>query len=199
MPASLCILRGFAGGRSNSWLSYTAVSNVYESGTRRATGAGSVTNRVTNRATGTNRHHGNTQSEVGRGGSGAPVSRRCKVVLMIGPERDNFGEFGGLRHGNRTGDPSQAPRCGAKTRNGQKCRAPAMRSPKTGRYTRCRMHGGASTGPQTAEGLERCRKARWLHGRRSADAISTRRKQASANRAVYTELRRLERLLRSSI
>jgi hypothetical protein len=29
---------------------------------------------------------------------------------------------------------------------------------------RCRMHGGASTGPRTAEGLARSRRARWKHG-----------------------------------
>jgi hypothetical protein len=32
------------------------------------------------------------------------------------------------------------------------------------------MHGGASTGPRTPEGLERCRRARWKHGRYSASA-----------------------------
>ena len=31
--------------------------------------------------------------------------------------------------------------------------------------TRCRNHGGLSTGPRTPEGLERCRKANWKHGR----------------------------------
>jgi hypothetical protein len=31
------------------------------------------------------------------------------------------------------------------------------------------MHGGASTGPRTAEGLERIRKARTTHGRRTAE------------------------------
>jgi hypothetical protein len=34
---------------------------------------------------------------------------------------------------------------------------------KTGNYTRCRLHGGASTGPRATEGLERCRRARWQH------------------------------------
>jgi hypothetical protein len=38
---------------------------------------------------------------------------------------------GRLRYGNPIGDPSTAPRCAAKTRNGIKCRAPAMRNPKT--------------------------------------------------------------------
>ena len=61
---------------------------------------------------------------------------------------------GRLLHGNPGGDPSKAPRCGAKTRRGTPCNAPAMRSTKMGNYTRCRLHGGASTGPRTAAGLE---------------------------------------------
>ena len=43
------------------------------------------------------------------------------------------------------------------------------------RYTRCRLHGGASTGPRTAEGLERCRKANWKHGEFSAEQKASRR------------------------
>lgn len=34
-----------------------------------------------------------------------------------------------------------SPRCGAKTRKGKSCQAPAMEN------GRCRMHGGKSTGP----------------------------------------------------
>jgi hypothetical protein len=34
---------------------------------------------------------------------------------------------------------------------------------------RCRMHGGGGTGPRTAEGLERIRKARTTHGVRTAE------------------------------
>ena len=56
-----------------------------------------------------------------------------------------------------------SPRCGARTRAGVPCKAPAMPA------GRCRMHGGASTGPRTAEGLERVRKARTTHGMRSAE------------------------------
>jgi hypothetical protein len=61
----------------------------------------------------------------------------------------------------RRGNPnlSLAPRCGARTRSGCPCRAPAVR----GRQ-RCRMHGGRSTGPRTAEGLARMRAARTIHG-----------------------------------
>jgi hypothetical protein len=37
---------------------------------------------------------------------------------------------------------------------------------------RCRMHGGASTGPRTPEGLARSRRARWKHGLYSAEALA---------------------------
>jgi hypothetical protein len=86
---------------------------------------------------------------------------------------------GRLLHGNPSGDPSTAPRCGAKTRKGTACNAPAMRSAKTGKYTRCRMHGGASTGPRTAEGPEHCRQARWKDGQRSAAAAAERKQRAA--------------------
>ena len=46
----------------------------------------------------------------------------------------------------------KAPRCGAKTRRGTPCQASAVWSPKTKRYTRCRNHGGCSTGPRMPEG-----------------------------------------------
>jgi hypothetical protein len=70
---------------------------------------------------------------------------------------------GWLKNGNRPGDFTTAARCGAKTRQGTPCRAPGMRN------GRCRLHGGASTGPRTAEGLERCRRARLKHGWYSAE------------------------------
>ena len=54
---------------------------------------------------------------------------------------------GELRNGNPPGDFSKAPRCGAKNRRGSPCRCPAMRN------GRCRLHGGLSTGPTTAEGV----------------------------------------------
>ena len=59
------------------------------------------------------------------------------------------------------------PRCGARTRAGTPCRSPAMPN------GRCRMHGGASTGPRTAAGLARIRRpARCMGcmGRRCGDA-----------------------------
>jgi hypothetical protein len=67
----------------------------------------------------------------------------------------------------RRGNPNLAlaPRCGARTRAGCRCRAPAIRA-----KLRCRMHGGRSTGPRTEEGLARLRAARTVHGHYSGDA-----------------------------
>ena len=60
-------------------------------------------------------------------------------------------------------------RCGARTRSGLACKGPAMRN------GRCRMHGGTSTGPRTAEGLARIRKARTRTGLYSGEMIEMRR------------------------
>ncbi len=43
------------------------------------------------------------------------------------------------------------------------------------RNGRCRMHGGASTGPRTVAGLERMRTAKMVHGGRSRETIEFRR------------------------
>ena len=74
-----------------------------------------------------------------------------------------------LKNGNPQGNPMNAPHCGAKTRKGTPCKAPAMAN------GRCRMHGGKSTGPRTPEGLERSRKANWKHGFYSAKSIADRK------------------------
>jgi hypothetical protein len=44
--------------------------------------------------------------------------------------------------------------CGARTRKGAPCRAKALPG-----KTRCKFHGGASTGPRTPEGRERISEA----------------------------------------
>ena len=43
-----------------------------------------------------------------------------------------------MNHARDTGPMQASPRCGAQTRNGDTCRAPALRG-----KGRCRMHGGA--------------------------------------------------------
>ena len=92
-----------------------------------------------------------------------------------------------------SGDPSVSPRCGAKTRSGALCRAPAMWSKRTGRYTKCRLHGGASTGPKTAAGLEKCRRTNRKHGQYSAAAIAERRKLRAEIRELIFEMRLVQR------
>src|SRR5215207_3288739 len=74
-----------------------------------------------------------------------------------------------------------SPRCGARRRDGQPCRAPAMPN------GRCRMHGGPSTGPRTPEGLERSRRSNWKHGYYSAKEKRVRREA----RQQYRLLRQL--------
>jgi len=51
----------------------------------------------------------------------------------------------------------------------------------------CRMHGGASTGPVTVEGLKRSIRARWIHGGRSREV----RELLATNRRRWRELRAL--------
>ncbi len=66
-----------------------------------------------------------------------------------------------------SGDPvtpkRERPKCGARTRAGGRCKAPATWDyerdrPRSGR---CRMHGGLATGPRTPEGLQRTLTALW--------------------------------------
>ena len=73
------------------------------------------------------------------------------------------------------------PRCGAMTRNRQSCRGPAMPN------GRCRMHGGAATGPRSDDGRKRLSDARMRHGRYSAEMLELRR--------IIAEDMRLTRLL----
>jgi len=51
------------------------------------------------------------------------------------------------------------------------------------------MHGGKSTGPRTAEGIERIRASRTKHGRYSAASIARRRAARPAVRAFRELLR----------
>jgi hypothetical protein len=63
---------------------------------------------------------------------------------------------------------SEWPACAAQTRAGTPCKARPMRDPSRPRRPvpsmRCRLHGGASTGPRTSEGRQRIAEAqrrRW--------------------------------------
>lgn len=81
------------------------------------------------------------------------------------PRDSNPYPLGWLKNGNPPGDLAKAQRCNARSkRTGKPCRQPAMANSK------CRLHGGLSTGPRTSEGLARSRKANWKHGEYSQDA-----------------------------
>jgi hypothetical protein len=93
---------------------------------------------------------------------------------------------GWLKNGNPQGNPASTSRCGARTRKGTPCSCPAVRGKQ-----RCRMHGGLSTGPRTAAGLARSKRAHWKHGRFSAEA----RQETAHFRELLRECRELEALL----
>lgn len=67
-------------------------------------------------------------------------------------------------HIRNVGPMMESPRCGARTRSGEPCRAPATRGNK-----RCRMHGGAK-GSGAPKGNQNALK----HGAYSADFMTER-------------------------
>ena len=74
-------------------------------------------------------------------------------------------------------------RCNAKSkRTGERCKAPSVRG-----KSKCRTHGGASTGPRTAEGRARCAAAKRTHGTDS-------RAMRTERRVTLAELQELEAL-----
>jgi hypothetical protein len=77
--------------------------------------------------------------------------------------------------------------CLAKTRSGGACQLTG--NPRNGR---CYLHGGASTGPKTAEGRARIAAAQFKHGNRSKASIAAQRARAARGRAIRAELATLE-------
>src|SRR5215469_4774733 len=69
-------------------------------------------------------------------------------------------------HRRKTGPMLASPRCGAKTRSGQACMAPAVSG-----KTRCRMHGGAA-----GSGAPRRNKNAVTHGFYTREAKAERQK-----------------------
>ena len=84
-------------------------------------------------------------------------------------------------------------RCGAKTRRGTACQRPANQ--KNGR---CRLHGGASTGPRTEDGRARISAANLRHGRFTKGKLVKQRASAAKGREIRKELRQMERDLIAS-
>ena len=87
-------------------------------------------------------------------------------------------------HATRFGPDWPGRRCDAKTRAGGACQNPAI-----GGRTRCKLHGGKSTGPTTVKGQEKVRMASLRHGRRSHARVEK-------VKALTAELRRLSNQLK---
>jgi hypothetical protein len=79
----------------------------------------------------------------------------------------------------RFGPDWPGKRCLAKTRRGTPCQKAALKG-----KTRCRLHGGLSTGSRTAEGKARSIAAHTKHGRRSKAHVAQ-------VKAINAELRRI--------
>ena len=90
----------------------------------------------------------------------------------------------------RFGSNWPGERCGAKTRKGTPCQRPANK--KNGR---CRLHGGASSGPRTEVGRARISAANLRHGKYTKDKLEKRRENAARGREIRRELRQMEREL----
>ena len=82
-------------------------------------------------------------------------------------------------HATRFGADWPGRRCGAKTRAGGACQNPAIKG-----RSRCKLHGGRSTGPRTPEGKARAAAAHTKHGRRSKAHVEK-------VKAINAELRRI--------
>ena len=91
----------------------------------------------------------------------------------------NHAEFLEAGIATRFGPNWPGKRCLAKTRQGTPCQKAALKG-----KTRCRLHGGLSTGPRTPEGKIRVAAAHTKHGRRS-------RAHVARVKAINAELRRV--------
>jgi hypothetical protein len=87
--------------------------------------------------------------------------------------------------GTRLGPSWPGQRCLAKTRQGTPCQNPVVTD-----RNRCRMHGGKSTGPRTAEGKARVAAANTKHGRRSKAHVAKVRYINAELRWITYELKR---------
>ena len=82
-------------------------------------------------------------------------------------------------------------RCGAKTRRGTPCQRPANK-----RNGRCRLHGGASSGPRTEQGRAKIAAANTTTGQHTRAMIAKRREDAKIAKELRDRLRVIEQNLR---
>ena len=82
-------------------------------------------------------------------------------------------------------------RCGAKTSRGTACLRPANK-----RNGRCRLHGGHSSGPKTAEGRAKIAAANTTTGQHTRAMIARRKEDAKIAKGLRDRLRLAEHNLR---
>ena len=87
----------------------------------------------------------------------------------------------------RFGDQWKGVRCGARTRSGTVCQRPAYK-----RNGKCHLHGGASTGPSTKDGIARIKAANTTHGRTTKEKLALAKQNAQYGRECRAELLELE-------
>ena len=92
----------------------------------------------------------------------------------------------------RFGPDWPGQRCGAKTRRGTACRRPASK-----RNGRCRLHGGRSTGPKSAEGRAKIAAANTTTGQHTKAMIARRREDAKIAKGLRDRLRVIEQNLKA--
>ena len=78
--------------------------------------------------------------------------------------------------------------CTATTRTGGSCQNHPVRG-----KMRCRMHGGTSTGPRTAEGRERIAAVHFKHGKRRRALIAERKRCSDIGREIQMEIDAIEK------
>ena len=81
----------------------------------------------------------------------------------------------------------QGKKCLAKTRRGTQCKRPARLL-----VGRLRLHGAASTGPRTKEGLARLTEARTKHGRFTKEKRAEAKWRAEVGAQMIAELKEIE-------
>jgi hypothetical protein len=82
-------------------------------------------------------------------------------------------------------------RCGAKTRRGPPCQRPANL-----RNGKCRLHGGASSGPRTKEGRAKIAAANLKTGEFTKEKIAVHKEQAKIARDIRAQIKVIEHRLR---
>jgi len=92
----------------------------------------------------------------------------------------------------RFGPDWPGQRCGAKTRRGTACQRPANK-----KIGRCRLHGGASSGPRTEQGRAKIAAANLRHGEFTQAKIAKRKEDAKIAKGLRDRLRVIEQNLKA--